>query len=1296
MAQIVNKLNLNRVPQLVDNHSLIFAKNVRLSANGFSPDYGFDEIGEPPFKEGDMYKLVGVIPYNTKFYALWHQGATVDTPAKSAIWEYDEEDSAWTEIKSAWQYSGGEVTPTTIDGYCTITLNGDILLTIAEDGGAKKIPLKTINITKAKDEPDNYDESLYTQAPTVPLINLTCVNRYKNVIPAGTYQFFVRYEIRDNFYTNWFPASKELFAGFKRDRLTQQGGVRFVDVNVDSDESFELKVDKVVTTNQDFFKSFQLGFIIAHDDEVYARAYKHYKLDISTIYFDYDTEYIEELDVKDLLESPYNLYNVKNLTAFKNKLYISNYIESDFNPTINATKYASSIGISFNTIQNVNSHNIGGDDFTYDTVSGNKYIRSIKPASLSSDSTKTVQQILQFILNKNKVWIDSTKVEDGFTRTYNYYNVKFNAVKELPTVIDPSGAEGEIIDTGDSQDSYDYAFGSYKLQANGADLTTDSNLNTILSTIANTIVGIRTSDGAFVDSHYNNNITFTIKHQFSVNKGNTFTTHEAVVSISFSIDTADIHFEYTLGGEYTLIPHQGYNFYVHFVRANGEATNGYLINQEPIIIDQPTLVDSDAVAIYPVFTFPNGIPNGFVACFISILHVKNKVAEIFDIKQLSIVGEGSTEHQLIAGDCLELDTRLFTVLKDIPTVNGTDKFEVDYRASYDTELMYTFGASGKCVFKSPENDDDFVIPTITEGTANPNIAYIVLPYTNNPEYAQLIQCTPYITVDSLNQNLEYDKYNTLNLPGYICRVKKPLDNTEYYYSGSDIYAKTVNYDNENNAFVIHVENLKDTADLWHQYRNSAEWTIYSNYNLNYLSLRENYSPRIVSKNIGDEETPIRKSFIVWSQESLNLSEIYELKSMFYSYTRKTYYPFDLNNVLIQFDNTIRSSELNGDEDIINMFKFRPTDYYNVPTDKGIIVNLVAVGDNILVHTQDSIYKFTGYNSLTAAGGEDVQMKESEPFDTGIQELFGSEFGYAGLQNKKHQVLSEMGYTFYDSDGQRIYYYTGNANIKVISDDVSKLFKYRPLKDIYFADDYYNNRVFVCLDFGDDKYTTLTYDFTAKCFISLHDFHFDWAFKTKTKCYFITPERNNIYKVSETSIADYPSEFSFKDKLYPTGANKECIIDVIYNDEFESIKTLNAISWVCNRVKDFLEEANNTTEDMLVAEEWFDPKHSYKGEVLRIYSDSVKTPAIDISDKTNEHSIQQVASYDRPRYNLGKWTFNYFRNILNRDEDPTLPRVFGEQDTLLYGKYFVARFIFNRTTNFKIEDVTFEISNDYNV
>ena len=43
----------------------------------------------------------------------------------------------------------------------------------------------------------------------------------------------------------------------------------------------------------------------------------------------------------------------------------------------------------------------------------------------------------------------------------------------------------------------------------------------------------------------------------------------------------------------------------------------------------------------------------------------------------------------------------------------------------------------------------------------------------------------------------------------------------------------------------------------------------------------------------------------------------------------------------------------------------PNDYYNVPTDKGTITNLVAIGDSIVVHTKDSMYRFVGSNNLNA-------------------------------------------------------------------------------------------------------------------------------------------------------------------------------------------------------------------------------------------------------------------------------------------------------------------------------------------
>lgn len=1259
MAQIVNKLNLNRVPQLVDNNSLIFAKNVRLSANGFSPDYGFDKITETPFR-GD--EIVGIIPYNTKFYVLlYHDGV-------SEIKEYDEKTNRFTHVACNWNYSGG-----VIDGNVVTNLNGQTVITIAEhdtpDGTL--VPLKTICIPEA-DESD--DESIYTQSPNVPFINLSCKTKYYNTIPAGTYQFFVRYEIRKDFYTNWFPASKELFAGTARTIVTNQGKLHYIDVNIDSNESFVLDVEQIVTVSG--FKSFQLGFIIAHDDEVYARAYKHYDILTSKIYFDYDTEYIEEIDVSEILESVYSLYNVKNITNFKNKQYISNYIESDFNPLFDS--FADSIRVTIKKQENTAIHRFKNSEYISDTLDGVEYIASIISKSIDGEHTSTISDLVRNVLCNTSVTTWLTNPGNG-SRTPSFKGVTALLHKTYETDPEPGGG-GEIISPDDPTTTptsrvyrlYDYY--------TGTQITSNSDINSLLTLICNSILGIRINNPIVLNTNGD-------KAGFRIDYDTYSATHQTTklcsVSIEFKIDPNDIDNEYNLNNVYTLVPHQKYDFYVHLVRANGEITNGIKIPEQYVSGEylysnneiKESISGGSADAIYPTFTFTKQLPDGYVACFISIVHTENNVAQLFNVET-----NLPTINERIA-DCIELDARLYPALKDIPVVINNTETMVDYRASYDTEFLATFGTSGKCVFK----DDTATLA---------DYGFVKLPYQVNEKYLQLTRCTPFISYDSVN--FEYDEYNSLNLLGYICKVTKLKDNIDSYFSGSDIYDVTRPYDLTSQSYKLLLSVHPSTGNKWQTYYDTPTYTIYSNFNLNYLSLRETLNYRIVTKNIGTDETPNNKQFVLLSFESLNLSEVYELKSMFYSYTRKLYEPYTDYNTITKFDNTIRSSELNGDENVINIFKFKSSDYYNVPTDKGMIINLVAVGDNILVHTQDSIYKFTGNNTLSANGGEDVQMKESQPFDTGIQELFGSEFGYAGLQNKRHQVLSEMGYTFYDSDCQRIYYYTGNANIKVISDDISKLFKYKPVNDIHFADDYYNNRVFICLDFGNEQYATLTYDFAAKGFISLHDFHFDWAFKTKTKCYFVNPDKTDIYKVSDTTIADYPVDFSFEDKLYPTGENKECIIDVIYNEGFEAIKTLNAISWVCNKVKDFLEEVTTPNEDMLVAEEWFDPMHSYKGEVLRIYSDSVKTPAIDISDKTNEHSITQVASYDRPRYNLGKWTFNYFRNILNRNQDPTLPRVFGEQDTLLYGKYFVARFIFNRAINFKIEDVTFEISNDYNV
>ena len=161
---------------------------------------------------------------------------------------------------------------------------GEKILVIAEYDTNEKVPLKCINLTKSK---NTDDESVYTQSPVIPITNLNYNGPFNYVIPNGCYQFFVRYKIRDNFYTDWFPASKELFTGNNNTTVTNFGTIKYVNTHTDSNESFILSVEHLITKNTQYYKSFQVGFICSHDDTVVARAWKHFDINTNIIHFDY-------------------------------------------------------------------------------------------------------------------------------------------------------------------------------------------------------------------------------------------------------------------------------------------------------------------------------------------------------------------------------------------------------------------------------------------------------------------------------------------------------------------------------------------------------------------------------------------------------------------------------------------------------------------------------------------------------------------------------------------------------------------------------------------------------------------------------------------------------------------------------------------------------------------------------------------------------------------------------------------------------------------------------------------------
>lgn len=424
------KLFLNMSPQTQDDGSLAFARNMKIDDDGnLVSDYGYKDISAMA-----NYNIVGhIVGLDNKIYFFCHTlvgGSYVDN-----IVEYDEVEETATPISTTWSYSGGE-----IDGYINTNQSGEKILTIGEYlSGGSEIPLKHINLKFA-----NVEESLYSQAPKCPTANLVLTNTYVKTIPNGVYIFFIRYKIRKDVYTNWFLCSHPIFGGTSEKITTLQGGLSYINLHKDSAKSFVFHLDFAQIANINSYKEFQLGFIITHDEATDARMWKHFDMtkfnpNGGNIYFDYED--IKEANIDDLLETTYELYNVRNVTAFKNKLYISNYIESNFNPEgLNALANCISLDIEYSGGSNINYKNLklNGHDLVYndtkgyyDSVSGGGKITDYLPkesfsydiTKLSKINTKEKQDIVKFDI----IW--KSDYNPDIAVVYNIYNYIYN--KEL-------------------------------------------------------------------------------------------------------------------------------------------------------------------------------------------------------------------------------------------------------------------------------------------------------------------------------------------------------------------------------------------------------------------------------------------------------------------------------------------------------------------------------------------------------------------------------------------------------------------------------------------------------------------------------------------------------------------------------------------------------------------------------------------------------------------------------------------------------------------------------------------------
>ena len=146
-------------------------------------------------------------------------------------------------------------------------------------------------------------------------------------------------------------------------------------------------------------------------------------------------------------------------------------------------------------------------------------------------------------------------------------------------------------------------------------------------------------------------------------------------------------------------------------------------------------------------------------------------------------------------------------------------------------------------------------------------------------------------------------------------------------------------------------------------------------------------------------------------------------------------------------------------------------------------------------------------------------------------------------------------------------------------------------------------------------------------------------------------------------------YDSEDKFLDTTIFKN-FVDVMFSDNYELAKTINAISYILNSIINNF-DLNKPSEENL--------NRRYSGDNLIIYNDETTTGLLDINcDK----EINILNNYKYPYWDKGKWNLNYFRNTVATATKPTD----SDNQSLIYGKYFVIRFIFNNDRRFKLETI----------
>ena len=737
----------------------------------------------------------------------------------------------------------------------------------------------------------------------------------------------------------------------------------------------------------------------------------------------------------------------------------------------------------------------------------------------------------------------------------------------------------------------------------------------------------------------------------------------------------------------SLMPFSKYRAYVHFVDNHNIITNGIKLKD----IETKGILDNSSI-LSLAYKLNKDYNNYYKSFFISIKNIGDIIIEGFGYNKLD------NTHIL---NFLELDALLYNINDNITIINNEGTIITTTAKYYSSGSSSPSLAFGNCGYVSWNNDNNNYSNTTL---------YIKISRNVNDIYEyNLIKASGYIP---LTKTKDYINLIDAYYGSWFCSVTKPdFDlSSSCYVSGRDIYTA------DRSASYVKLIEFKEFKNV----RPSIQYYIRSNFNLNYLSLTEDITDSIFS--IGSASTGEKQ--VIKVINSAILSYIYELKSMYKDFMNKTFSAYD-KDYKIQFDNTIRVSNALSDETFNNsVFKFDATDYYNIPTDRGIIVSLFAIGNTIYAHTKGSLYKFDATQTIMSTN-EDIKLQESEPFDIGLSQVFDSQYGYGGIENKEAGCITFDSYFFYDNNSNHIFAYSGNNQVQLIDGSIYKLLKEINANSCRTLHDSINNRIL--FEFYDTSTYfpmsfTISYNYKSKSFVSFHDITLKKAFSTKNisysyckqfqtlfnnsfkignklNAYFITYELyGNASNLSNITFDYYGNAFDGKELYKQKSPFVICVIVFPKQYVHETINNISYLGYEQNNVYTYDQAAINSEVGIAptivswgrLNNQSIYPKNPVKE--LYIISDTCISTLITetIDDSTRPNSLLDYKGF---KYDKGLWNTNYFRNANNVDNIynyPNQPRngeiPNSDNYSLVYGRFFILNFNLTKDFPVKFEEV----------